>query len=441
MRYVLVLVLVGLLALIPFGTMVRSRAQGHETFGWLGAAAYQLASVPSTIKALTKNFDRMVARTGGEIRFAGRTGWTGDPATAGLSGYLLLSRYDGDARKDVIELIDLATLKPAFVWQPDPVALFEGHPLSEKSTNTPLDPAIFRALHPEMLENGDLLIKDMYSPLARMDACNRKVWSIGGAFHHSTERASDGSFWIPDLMKPARDLSVSGDFFDDSIAQVSPDGEVLFEKSVTRMLIENGYEYLLRGMTESYQTDPVHLNDIQPALSDGAFWKAGDLFLSLRHRSTILIYRPSEDRIVWLKSGPWSTQHDVDILTDHTIGVFNNNMYFRYPGPVVDPASLVTTYDFTTDSTQDLLTEAFLKADVRTISEGLFAVLPNGMLMVEEANFGRILIFGAQGQIVLEYVNGAANGNPYRLGWVRFISREFGDAALSEIKALECAER
>ena len=71
--------------------------------------------------------------------------------------------------------------------------------------------------------------------------------------------------------------------------------------------------------------DPIHLNDIEPVRKDGPYWRKGDLFLSLRSPSTVMLYRPSTNKVIWRKDGPWSKQHDVDILDDHRISIFNNN--------------------------------------------------------------------------------------------------------------------
>jgi hypothetical protein len=81
-----------------------------------------------------------------------------------------------------------------------------------------------------------------------------------------------------------------------------------------------------------YNDDPTHLNDIQPVLADGPYWKKGDLFVSLRNISSIMLYRPSTDQIVWMKRGPWLSQHDVDILDDHRISVYDNNVQDRGAG-------------------------------------------------------------------------------------------------------------
>ena len=72
--------------------------------------------------------------------------------------------------------------------------------------------------------------------------------------------------------------------------------------------------------------DPLHLNDIEPLLSDGRHWKKGDLFISLRNRSTVLLYRPLTNKIMRTIQGSFYGQHDVDVISDSTISIFNNNV-------------------------------------------------------------------------------------------------------------------
>ena len=71
--------------------------------------------------------------------------------------------------------------------------------------------------------------------------------------------------------------------------------------------------------------DPLHLNDIQPVMTDGPYWKRGDVFFSIRYKSMIILYRPSTNKIIWKGVGHSAGQHDVDILDDHRISIFNNN--------------------------------------------------------------------------------------------------------------------
>ena len=54
-----------------------------------------------------------------------------------------------------------------------------------------------------------------------------------------------------------------------------------------------------------FTKDPIHLNDIQPVNFNGDYWEKGDVFLSLRNQSMIVLYRPSTNQIVWKTQGPF----------------------------------------------------------------------------------------------------------------------------------------
>ena len=93
-------------------------------------------------------------------------------------------------------------------------------------------------------------------------------------------------------------------------------------------------------------TDPIHLNDIQPVLSDGKYFKKGDVFLSLRNLSMIVLYRPDENKIIWHKQFPWIWQHDVDILNDHQISIYNNKRMMLNLDKSEKKHSNILIYDF-----------------------------------------------------------------------------------------------
>ena len=93
---------------------------------------------------------------------------------------------------------------------------------------------------------------------------------------------------------------------DDAIVKLDKNGKILYEKSVSQIFIENGLEYLLFSSGDlRFVNDPIHLNDIQPVNNDGNFWKRGDVFLSLRHQSMVILFRPSTNKIIWKGTGPF----------------------------------------------------------------------------------------------------------------------------------------
>jgi hypothetical protein len=211
-------------------------------------------------------------------------------------------------------------------------------------------------------------------------------------------------------------------FEDAAIVKLSPDGKILFEKAVSQIFIDNGLEYLLFSVGDQrFDLDPIHLNDIQPVDFDGEYWKKGDVFLSLRHQSMVLLYRPSSNEIIWKGTGLFFHQHDVDILDNHRISIFNNNSKDFVQGDVVDGHNEVIIYDFKTDEYSSYLKDSLVNNDVRTITEGRSQILPNGDLFIEETNYARTLYFNADGSLRWSHVNRAENKNAYLVGWSRIL--------------------
>lgn len=441
---VLLIMLFSVVGAILFGAMVKSVAQDPDSLGFVGRIAYRIASVPDTAKELLspQPISRMNVEQSG--RFAGHKGWTfnrSDPAAL-PTGYLLFSRYDGDIDHAVIELIDLHLGKTVNRLVIDADKLLEGAPRDSKVVHfMNWSTARFRAISPLPLENGDLIIRDHGTPLWRINACGEQVWrQEGDLFHHSTERGLDRTIWVPSFMEPTKIKGLGPRYHDDSIAQLSPDGKILYERSLTDVMLKAGLGHLLFA-NELFDPDPLHINDIQPVLADGPYWKAGDVLLSLRHKSMVILFRPSTDKIVWMKQGPWSGQHDVDIIDDHTIGVFNNNIQNRGRGEVVQGNSEITYYDFATGKTSNPFHSIFKANDIHTETEGQFTVLPSGHLLVEESDGGRTLIFSPSGKLVAENVNRGKDGYVYNLGWSRYLDREEGDKILVAMKNQRCHHR
>ncbi|SPH18097.1 hypothetical protein DEA8626_01627 [Defluviimonas aquaemixtae] len=434
----LLIVLFGLLAMVGFGAAVLDAERETKRFGPISPAALAVAEIPDTVKALIEP-DRSMAAFAPE-RFADKpTGWTFFPRTT-LDGYLLLSRYDGDANRHVVELVDLSDSSVKHMWRPDAEALLADAPRESRIAEfTNWNNENYRVIHPYLTESGQLIAKDHQSFLYALDGCSKKIWAQEDVLmHHATEPDGAGGFWIPGYVEPNDIERVEPDFIDDSITHVGPGGDVLANMSVTRIFLRHGMEYALFTAGD-YQRDPIHLNDVQPVLADGPHWKKGDLFLSFRHQSMIMLYRPATDEIVWMRQGPWLAQHDVDILDDHRIAVFNNKAYDRGTGARVHNTNQITVYDFETGEVGNPWAAALEKPEVKTLFEGLFDVLPEGHLLVEEENSGRLLIVSTTGDTLAEFVNKAADGLAYRLGWSRYMTQEEGDAALANL-AGGCAE-
>ena len=287
----------------------------------------------------------------------------------------------------------------------------------------------FRIINPFLTEDGGLIFHNNSSPRVKIDKNSQLVWqNQEDVFHHSIEQDHEGNFWIPTKVYPFQmDKRYVGsefaNFDDDGITKVSADGEILFQKSVSNILIENNLEFLLFPAENALIYDPIHLNDIQPVLTDGSHWKRGDVFFSLRYQSMIILYRPSTNKIIWKGVGHTAAQHDVNILDDHRISIFNNNVKSLPGGEKVDGNNEVVIYDFKTDSYSKYFDESLEQYDVGTISEGRSEILDNGDLFIEEHNSGRLLYFNKDTSVQWQYVNRADNGNVYFLSWSRILHK------------------
>lgn len=437
---VLVVLLLGFLATVLFGSVVLHGERHQGPKGKLARAAIALSEVPDTARQLLREDTQI--QVADSRHFADmQAGWNPTGATMPqFAGYLLLSRYDGTRRRHVTELVSMTDWSVKHAWEPDADLLLKdaartSHfaPFEDWNTNH------FRAIHPLLMPNGDLITKDHDSPLLRLDACTNRVWMQDSTtFHHSTEMDADGMLWLPSRAEPAVVERASPDFMDDTVAQVDPaDGKLRFTRSIAQVLIEKGWTHRLftNGV---YVDDPIHLNDIQPVLADGPWWKRGDLFLSLRNISAIMLYRPATDEIVWMKEGPWLAQHDVDILDDHRISVYDNRAQDRGLGEFVETNSDVLVYDFATDQVTTLLADAMAKADIKTLYAGLYTAMPGGYSLIEDVTTARLVLFGPDGSVTGEYANKADSGKVFHLGWSRVIDQALGDKALAAIAAKSC---
>ncbi len=419
------ILLLGIPFTISFGVLVRQELEGKTKLGMLSKTALFLAEIPVNIKKGLFNSNLQIK----EKRFGVLDSFNGTPNSN--QSYLLLSRYDGDLGEGIVELIDLTNFKVLHTWNPDinefnklvkKVDEFKYLTRDDNDSRTTL-------FHPILVNDGGLLFNS--STLKKIDACSNLIFQNNeDRFHHSIEKDIDGNLWVPSHMYPqtldskkvGRKNLYDNGYHDDAIVKLSADGEILFKKSVSEIFIENDLEYLLFSVgNNKFNNDPIHLNDIQPVDVDGKFWKKGDVFLSLRHQSMVLLYRPFTNQIIWKGTGKYFHQHDVNILNDHKISVFNNNSKNFEGGNFVDGHNEISIYNFKLDQYSSYLDDSLVKNDVRTITQGRSKILLNGDLFIEETDAGRILYFDQKGNLRWTYINRADNGKNYLLSWSRIL--------------------
>lgn len=275
--------------------------------------------------------------------------------------------------------------------------------------------------------------------LYRLDADSKVLWhNTDYQYHHSISLADDGNIW--GCTRQLVSLKNNLRYWDNHITKVDVEtGKTLKHISISELLIANGMEYLIHGFgNEVYEqgTDPLHHNEIEPVLQDGPHWKKGDLFLSFRHRSVIILYRPTTNKVIRLIQGPFINAHDVDIQSDSTITVFNNNISSlanltiedKNFGPADKLSDMmsdlnvhagVVKYNFSDSTFAEIHADHFAEQKIFTPTQGLHEFISNGDLFVENYKAGLVYIFNDNELVYKSYANKVADGGVEPPHWTR----------------------
>ena len=427
------------LATLGFGAFMKDGAErSGPRGGALGRVAFGIGSLPANLYGW---FSRApVHGPAPEQRFHGRGGLvTRQERTDGEAGYLAVARqvpfpeqdvpepvsgaaYTGSYTPLVVEIIDLDRRRVVHAWKP-----VSGGRLNR--------------FH--VLPDGSLLAGGR-GVTFRMDACSNVVWERSLGAHHAYERGVDGNFWSPWHVAPLTIPHTTPDFVEDGFIRFSPAGEVLARVALSGALMRAGHRHLLYGVGARSHGSPFHMNDVEPVLQDGPFWRRGDLFVSLRNSSVVLLYRPATDEVLWLQAGPWLQQHDVDVVSDSEISVYSNNAFRDEDRPIfgagVLGANEVYVHDFATGETRSPWREVMRRHDVRTGHRGGATLFADGSLMLEESVHGRILTLSPDGELVWSYVNRASDGVVYEIHASRWLDAEYGATVARSIASLDCGD-
>jgi hypothetical protein len=266
-----------------------------------------------------------------------------------------------------------------------------------------------RIMHSLMLQDSSLIYSlNGVTGLIKIDKNSERLWKQDTiAHHHAINMGVDNTFWANTYSKDKGEhiyygalFSIDGrefPFIDNTITQFDVEtGRILYHKSVTEILIENDLTHLL--IKSDSPGDPLHINDIQPVLTDGAYMQKGDVFLSSRTSSWVMQFRPSTGEVIELIEGPFMSQHDVDIESDSTIIFFNNGgqtlkgdrpSQHRLAENLIEVApqfSGVVRYNLASGKFERIYPELFAQNEIFSFTESLVEELPGGGYFIEEQN-------------------------------------------------------
>ncbi len=370
--------------LILYGWAVQYKATGGHRGGALGNAILALAEAPNDAM-LILDVGLKSAMQRQRIKFSEFKNLKIIDKNFSDPGLLLISGFNLKQGISTIYLYDLKNAKKLHEWIP-PYQDIDQHSSYHTGMNAR---SSYRSQHPLLLTDGSVVFSSGEGPLVRIDRCGKLLWEVDRHFHHSIEMGPDNTLFAPLVIATPQDFdSVTRKghkvypIRDDGLAEISLGGTIIKEWSVKDILERNGYIGLLYGVGE-FETDRIHLNDVEPIMVTDTYARKGDLILSSRQLSTVFLYRPSTDKIIWLQTGPWLNQHDVDYQGNGIYTIFGND---SIRGPVAkreyNGYSSIYFYDQKTNTTG--VYRSFEKEKFYTETQGLHTVLKNGDLFIEE---------------------------------------------------------
>lgn len=307
-----------------------------------------------------------------------------------------------------------------------------------------LDNSHRRVLHPLLMENNHIVYASIGVPgIFCIDKSSNVKWSQDQVIsHHSLNKDHNSNIWLcsyPTLKakEPKYDAQLEIDersfpFIDNAITCLDHEnGLILFHRSLSQILLDNELESILLKSSEA--SDPLHINDVQPVLESGEYLKKGDLFISCKNISTIFLYRPTSNKIIDVIEGPFQSQHDVDIINDSTISIFNNNTHTKWQKPNSDWTiteskveigpiySQILLYHLNNNSFSLKLEKQMNANKIYTFTEGLSEKIYNGAYFVEEQNSGLLWILDNDNVLYKNVLSSQHKGYHHLPNWTRII--------------------
>ncbi|MGD2115439.1 MAG: arylsulfotransferase family protein [Acidobacteriota bacterium] len=282
--------------------------------------------------------------------------------------------------------------------------------------------------HVELLPGGDLLALVKDERLLRLDARSRLVWSRTGTFHHDLSVDGQGRIHVLDRSQEIRpeihpEIPTTVDY----ITVLSPDGEPIDRISVLDLVLDSPYAFLLPDVHEQpidparTAIDILHTNHVEVfdgRLADRSpLYRAGNVLLSSRTLSTVLIADPERREILWAW-GPSNLiyQHHPTLLDGGNILIFNNGLE-RSEVVELDPLARKVVWRFRHD-------ELFSRL------RGSCQRLPNGNTLITESDTGYVFEVTPDGERVWRFANPFFTEEGHREAIWRMIRIPDGDPRL-----------
>ena len=263
----------------------------------------------------------------------------------------------------------------------------------------------------EMLPGGDIVANFERLSTFRMNLCGEVIWKLDNSGHHSVHLAEDGVIWVsaelPLNETPNNHYAASRNHV---LQRISQDGKILESIPVIDILRDNDLEGLLTiSSTNNFLTevrgDTLHLNDIEtfPSGLRSELFKPGDVMFSLRNINTIVVMDAKSRKIKFRSTGEVLRHHDPDFMDNDRISIFDNRNLMP-TGGADKQSSRILEIDARTGS-KTIVVDGAGKERFFSQIMGTHQRLPNGNLLINSSDQGRIMETLPDGTLVWAYRN------------------------------------
>ena len=303
---------------------------GHRFSAGVRKSVLALAEFPTQAKSLAGLLNNYLPPKGVSDIYSNYS--ESSQGSNGISGFVLVS-YVSSNGPSTVSLINLENKSRRIIELPvdsDRLSQYSDVLIGSEPRRQSAFSSCHRVWHPYLSKDGTLTYTIPWNDLISVDLkTGQEKWRVRGAFHHSIEPDANGDLWVCGAVQPetisnpkSKTLHSNKVFEDQTLVKVSPSGKVLQVVSVADLILNSGLEFLLYGSANpNVNFDPIHLNQITQFLSDSGVFKKGQILVSLRNLSTILLIDPTLETVVWHGSGNWMNQHCVMPVVPSTFSV------------------------------------------------------------------------------------------------------------------------
>ena len=170
--------------------------------------------------------------------------------------------------------------------------------------------------------------------IARIDPAGKVLWKHIDGAHHWFSIGPDERIYAPTQVRRviehvgtnAVEIDCPHAVYDSGVRIYRSDGTLERTVIITEMLVNSGYPGLIYSVPDD--CDPIHLNSVDlvtPQIAShipGA--AAGDLLVSLREPSAVVLFDPVQGKVKRMIVGRTAAQHSARFLSDGTVLAFDN---------------------------------------------------------------------------------------------------------------------